>query len=144
MYANSLACSLAIHLLRGYATRPSQAALAVRVANAPAPPQLTPKRLRLALDYIHSHLHTDIALADIADVVGVSQYHFARLFKNAVGQAPHQYLISQRIEEAKRLLQTSDLSIGEIAYTLGFDSHSRFTTHFRRRLGISPSEFRKR
>ena len=144
LYADSLACSLAIHLLRGYAVSAAPSASAGRIANAPAPPQLTPKRLRLALDYIHSHLHTDIALADIAGVVGVSQYHFARLFKNAVGQAPHQYLISQRIEKAKRLLQTSDLSIGEIAHALGFDSHSRFTTQFRRHVGASPSEFRKR
>ena len=141
LYADSLACSLAIHLLRGYAVSAAPSAAA---APAPAPPQLTPKRLRLALDYIHSHLHTDIALADIAGVVGVSQYHFARLFKNAVGQAPHQYLVSQRIEKAKRLLQTSDLSVGEIAHALGFDSHSRFTTQFRKRLGVSPSEFRKR
>ena len=142
LYADSLACALAVHLLRGDAG--SEAARKVQqTAERPASPSLTPQRLRLALDYMYANMHRDIALADIAGVVGLSQYHFARLFRNAVGHPPHHYLVTLRIEEAKRLLRASEVSISDIAFALGFQSHSRFTAQFRRHLGVTPSNYRK-
>ncbi len=143
LYADSLTTALTVHLLRTYATQAFSSA-----SGKPSPPfspspKLTPKRLRLVLDYIEANLHSDLSLDDLAGCAGISKYHFARLFKNATRQTPHQYLIHQRIERAKRLLKRSDQSIGEIAFALGFESHSRFAVQFRRQVGITPSAYRK-
>ncbi len=72
-----------------------------------------------------------------------SQY-FALVFKKAVGQSPHQYLLEKRIERAKALLKTTESSLVEIASQVGIATQSHFTTVFHRVTGMTPREFREK
>ena len=72
----------------------------------------------------------------------MSQYRFARAFKQSTGIPPHQYLLSQRIERAKKLLALTQLQIADISYHLGFASQSHFTATFRRFTKVTPKAYR--
>ncbi len=64
------------------------------------------------------------------------------MFKLATGQTPHQYLINYRIDQAKQLLQTTEIPIVDIAYQIGFNSHAHFSTQFRRIVSVTPQAYR--
>lgn len=106
-------------------------------------PRAEDRRMRTAKDFIMSSLDEPIGLRDIASSIGMSQYHFARLFKAIEGVTPYQYVREQRIRKAKRLLQTSELSIAQIAYECGFSSQQHFTTAFKGRFNIPPGQWRR-
>lgn len=135
LYADSLANLLAVQLLRehsSYRLPPEK-----QYVNG-----LTNKKLRLVLDLIENDLSEDLSLKVLASAAGLSEYHFLRMFKQSTGYTPHQYVINQRIDRAKELLQKTDISITEIAYLLGFSTPAHFTHHFRRKTGITPSQMR--
>lgn len=96
LYIDSLANVLAIHLLRHHGT--------TRPRLLTYPGGLSQRQLLQVLDYIDTHLHQTIKLADLAQLVDISQFHFGRLFKQSLGLSPHQYLLQQRLERAKQLL----------------------------------------
>jgi AraC family transcriptional regulator len=135
LYAKSLATQLALHLLRTYSGR--------QLRPCPQTGGLAPHQLRRVLEYIHAHLDQPLVLADLAALVQLSPPHFLRMFKHATGLAPHQYVLTQRIERATGLLRTSMLAIGEIAFHLGFQTQSHFTMHFRRLTGLTPTAYRQ-
>jgi AraC family transcriptional regulator len=99
-------------------------------------------KLRRALDYISDRLGGELRVAEIAEAVNFSPYHFTRLFKQATGLAPHQYIMQKRIEMAKKLLVETELSIARVALDTGFQSQSRFTTLFRQFTGTTPRAYR--
>jgi AraC family transcriptional regulator len=100
-------------------------------------------KLRAAVEYIEEHLDAEISLDDLAAVVHLSPYHFARLFKASTGLPPHQYVITRRIERAKRLLRGGDdLSLAQVAARVGFWDQGHFTRHFKRLVGVTPRRFR--
>lgn len=134
LYAESLIHTLAMHLVRYHST--------LWLPSMSASGGLPFQKLRRVLDYINDHLDRDISLADLATSIDLSSYHFTRLFKQSIGMAPHQYLIEQRIDAAKRLLATTQSSIADIAYQVGFSSQSHLTTLFRRRVGMTPAAYR--
>ena len=105
---------------------------------------LAPFRLRRALDFIESHLAEPIALGDMAAVTGVSPFHFSRAFRQAIGAPPYAYVLKQRIERARGLLTSSDLSLTAIAGQCGFGSQSQFSRTFKRILGTTPGQYRGR
>ena len=74
--------------------------------------------------YIHDHPADDLSLKRLASLANLSPYHFARLFKKETGKTPHEYVISSRINSAKFYLKTSNLSVEEIALSLGFPTAS--------------------
>jgi transcriptional regulator GlxA family with amidase domain len=80
----------------------------------------------------------------LAAVAGLSMHHFAREFKQSAGVTPHHYLIQKRIERAQQILAQTDLSLAEIAYTVGFSNQGHLARHFRALLGTTPREFRGR
>lgn len=135
LYADSLANLLAVQLLREYSSEkmPTER----RYVNG-----LTSRKLAHVLDLIESDLSEDLPLKVLAGAAGLSEYHFLRMFKQSTGYTPHQYVINQRIERAKELLQKTDMSITEIAYLLGFSTPAHFTHHFRRKTGVTPSAIR--
>lgn len=135
LYVESLANVLAVHLLRQYST--AQPRIALYEGG------LGDRKILQISEYIHAHLDQSIKLADLADVAGMSQFHFSRLFKRSMGISPHQYLLQQRLEQAKQLLKGSKLAIAEIALQCGFNSQSHLSKHFREAIGMTPSDYRK-
>jgi AraC family transcriptional regulator len=100
-------------------------------------------RLHNVIEYIMENLGGNPTLEQMAAVAHLSPYHFARQFKAATGLAPHQYLISRRIERAQHLLRTDDdLGLAEVALRVGFSDQSKFSFHFKRLVGLTPRQFR--
>lgn len=135
IYAEAIAQTLAIHLLRNYSVRK----LASKISTADGLPK---HKLHQVIDYIHACLHCDLNLSDMAAVIGMSSYHFSRLFKQSIGLSPYQYVIQCRLEKAKELLQHSTLTIAQIAYTTGFSNQSHFTQQFKRQYQTTPQKLR--
>ena len=135
LHVDTLACELAVKLLRDYTA----------VASSPpwAKARLSPHKLRRALAFIDGNLRGELTLAAIADAVALSPGHFAHAFRNATGVTPHRYIVERRVECAKALLRTSDLALTEIAAMVGCTSHSHFSVLFHRVAGMTPREFRR-
>jgi len=134
-YLDALALVIGQHLLGNYCQLPA--------APAAAPAQaLPPHKMRRAIEYIERHYQDDIGFRAIADQLGMSPYHFARLFKQATGESPHQFIMRRRIEMAKKMLAESDRSVAEVAFEVGYKSQSYFTTRFTRYTGMPPAAYR--
>src|SRR5215470_1297023 len=73
----------------------------------------------------------------------LSQFHFARAFKAAIGQSPHRYVSRKRLERAKALLTADDRSLVDIALTLNFSCQANFTRAFRQATGQTPGQYRR-
>ena len=103
---------------------------------------IAPHTLHRVMEYIDSNLTATLRMEELAEIAGLSEYRFAHNFKTATGISPHQYVINQRIERAKRILRETDLSVVETAYSVGCQSLSRFNSSFRRQSGATPSVYR--
>jgi AraC family transcriptional regulator len=136
LYVESLTQVLVIHLLRNYSSL--QPKIIADRYNLP------PRRLENAIDYIHAHLNGDLSMAQIAASVSTSPTYFASLFKQATGMSLHQYVIKQRVNRAKLLLETTDLPISNIASQVGFASSSHLTYHCKRLTGMTPRQIANR
>lgn len=93
--------------------------------------------------YIDLHYKENITLDLLAEKVSINKYYMAHAFKREYGVSPINYLIARRIQEGKRLLIETDLSLSQIASVLGFSSSSYFSQSFRSAEGSSPTEYRK-
>ncbi|MFC0111507.1 helix-turn-helix domain-containing protein [Kibdelosporangium aridum] len=131
LYAESAAAFLAVHLLTRHGGRAE-----LRGPNDDQRP------VRKAVAVMRERLAEPVTLADIAAEVGLSVYHFIRVFKAATGQTPHRYLTGLRVDEARRLLHDNDLSLERIAARCGFGSAGSFSTTFLRHTGVRPSTYR--
>jgi AraC family transcriptional regulator len=98
---------------------------------------------RTVVAYIEDHLDEPISLATLAQLAGLSPYHFSRAFKQSFGVPPHRFHTGQRIERAKTLLAKPAHSVTEIGLTVGFSEASSFTAAFRRETGLTPSSYRR-
>lgn len=130
LYVESLARTLSAHLLRRYTVwKPTMRdGIDHHAASA----------VRHVIAYIHDNLDQQLTLAELSFVASMSPYHFTRTFKNAIGVAPHQYILNTRIERAKSLLLQGHLSISEVASKVGFFDQSHFTRYFKRLVGVTP------
>lgn len=135
LYVESIVNVLTGHLIRYYTTSGDLAWKGGR--------GLSSQALRQALEYIQSNLEEDLSVATIADAVAMSSYRFAFLFRESMGVTPHQYVMEQRIERAKRLLIETDFPLAEIGYRLGFGSQSHFTSVFRKFTNLTPKQYRQ-
>jgi AraC-like DNA-binding protein len=86
----------------------------------------------------------DLDIPALARSTHVSQAHFSRSFKATFGETPHQYLLSRRMERAKALLRSGELSVTEVCLAVGFTSLGSFSSQFRRFVGDNPSDYRAR
>jgi len=107
-----------------------------------AAPSLPSCRIRRVTEYIEQNLDKELRLAELAAVVYMSPYHFARLFKCSTGVPPHRFVVRQRIARASAFLATPEVSIAQISRLVGFRSPSHFTTVFRRVRGVTPRRYR--
>lgn len=123
---------------QGAAARAAQAMPAAR----PATRAELYRRLHLARDYAEAMFAEPVALADLADVAGMSANHLLRSFRQAFGQTPHQYISALRLARARELLAGTDLPVTEICLAVGFTSLGSFSWLFRRSVGLAPAEYR--
>jgi len=135
LYAESLANVLAVHLLRHYSNE-GQQPISQNSGGLPA------HKVRLVTNYIADNFDADITLTQLAQVAGMSSFHFAREFKKATGTTPHQYLIKFRVDRAKSLLADHQLPLVEVGLRAGFSHQSHFTRLFRRLTGTTPQLYR--
>ena len=102
------------------------------------------ERLHRMITFIKEHYSEDISLSDIASSGNVSERECLRAFSRTLGTSPVQYLISSRLAESRKLLQMTDLSIGEVAYRTGFSTPAHFSRSFREDSGYSPTQWRRK
>lgn len=98
--------------------------------------------IRRARDLIDRDYALPLDLDTMAREAGYSRFHFARAFAAAYGETPRSYLSRRRIERAKTLLRTANLSVTEICLLVGFESLGSFSSRFRDLVGQSPTEYR--
>ena len=101
------------------------------------------RRIVQAKLFIDSNYAERIDAGEIADEACYSKFHFIRTFKSIYGRTPHQYLTHVRIQRAKELLEQG-ASVTEACFAVGFDSHASFSSLFKRRAGVTPSEYQRR
>lgn len=104
---------------------------------------ISPFRLNRVLDYIEAHLADKISIKDLADVAGMSMFHFSRVFKKSVNQSPYQYVRSRRLLRAQRLMESERHSLIDISLSCGFANQAHFTSAFVRETGMPPGRFRR-
>jgi AraC family transcriptional regulator len=134
LYAEVLANALAVHLLRRYA--------ACRSTAHEMSGGLSPAKLQRTITYIQAHLEQELSLTTLAALVHLSPDHFARLFRRATGQTPHQYVLGCRIARAKQLLAETDMPISAICLQVGCTDQSYFTALFRKHVTMTPKAYR--
>jgi len=121
--------------------------LIIRTAQWDTPGQIrrhSCARMRAVADYIEAHFDQPILISDMAAVANLSPYHFARLFKQAFGESPRQYILTRRVRRAKHMIRSEDrLGFSAIAADCGFASQSHMTTTFRQVIGCTPGEYRR-
>ena len=101
--------------------------------------------LRRVKNYMEEHLQNKLSLDELAHETDYSRAHFLRMFRAATGKTPHQYLTERRIERAKSmLLEAKKISLIDVAAQCGFSSQSHLTRVFRERVGVTPSEFKRK
>ena len=99
-------------------------------------------RINRVIEMIRECYNRSFSLEDLATESNLSPYHFIRAFKNQTGQTPYDYLINIRIDKAKELMNLN-LSITDICLMCGFNNHSHFATVFKKKVGITPSQYRQ-
>lgn len=107
-------------------------------------PRRTLYKLCKVRDLMRACLADELTLADLSVEADLSTWHFLRAFRDVFGETPHEFLTRIRIERAKDLLTVSSRSVTDVCLDVGFSSLGSFSTLFRRHVGMSPAEFRRR
>lgn len=125
----SIAETMTIAMIRSAATQPGRV-----FAGDP--------RIRSAIERVHASYADPIQVDDLAAAAGMSRFHFSRLFRDATGHSPYQYLLHTRIERAaERLRGGSGASVTEVAFSVGFGDLGRFARSFRAVMGATPAAY---
>jgi len=136
LWRDTAADMLCLHLLRNHLAEQGK-------TQAIRPGCLAPWQLTRVTDYIDAHLCEDVSLADLAQLVGLSSFHFCRAFKASTGLPPHRWRQRLRIERARHLLQHTELPVAEVGHAVGYEDASLFAVSFRRATGFTPSQYRR-
>ena len=134
LLVGSLSCQLAVHILRRHAR--------VLFREPDGSDGLTFRQERAVRDYVDAHLSENITLDDLAGSVALSRFHFARMFRQAMGTSPHEFVLQQRLARARGLLSHTDAPLLGIAASCGFADQSHMNRVFRKRVGQTPGQFR--
>ena len=135
LFLDSIEQAMAVALVSGQAVshRP------VRVSRG----GLGPARLRRITDLVHARLEDELGLYELAQSVGLSTAHFARMFRKSTGETPHQFVLRRRLERAKAMLRAPDARILDVAVACGFKTQQHFAQVFRDVCGVSPTRYRQ-
>ncbi|MDR7320615.1 MULTISPECIES: AraC family transcriptional regulator [Catenuloplanes] len=131
LYADSVARTLAVHLAWGPRSPAGQRM-----------PRLSEQQVDQLTDYMRARLADNVTVDDLAGVVGVSRFHFIRVFSATTGQTPYQYLRRIRMAAAADLLRGTAQPIAQVALACGYRSPGQFAAAFRREYGVSPTDYR--
>ncbi|WP_417811136.1 helix-turn-helix domain-containing protein [Thalassospira alkalitolerans] len=122
------------HMLQSYSSKRD---LEFRVRGG-----LSPRIKHRIFDFIEANLDQALSLEQISAEAGLSPWHFARMFRQSVGEAPHKYVLRRRIEAAKSMLRHPEQTVADIAAATGFSSQAHLTTRFSGFTGLTPAKFR--
>jgi len=112
------------------------------LSERPKVAELAKWRLRRTLEYVEANLGESVTLANMASVTGLSRMHFAAQFRAATGLRPHEYLLRRRIEHAQEKLAKTDMSLVDVAQSVGFNTQAHFSSVFKRVVGQPPHAWR--
>lgn len=135
LYLQGLAQCIAVYLARNY--------LDSSADDRPRRNALPAYKFRRVLAAMEADLARDFNLRQLAEVAGMSECHFSRMFKKAAGYSPLQFFIRLRMARARQLLLETDQSIIDIGLEVGYSSHSHFSQVFKREVGVTPTQYRQ-
>ncbi len=135
LYGELLGTALAARLVQNYAV--SKPSLEFKANGLPQ------SQLERVIDYMKANLTQDLSILDLATLTSMSESHFSRSFKRSVGIAPYQYLMQQRVERAKQLLEKQSIAISTIALDCGFANQTHLKKVFRQMTGMTPKAYQK-
>lgn len=104
--------------------------------------QLPERTLKAIVDYIENEISFAISVSEMAEIAAQSRFYFSRTFRASTGRSPHSYVLDSKLRRAELLLSETDISLSQIANDSGFNSQSHFTTTFKKRIGITPGQYR--
>jgi AraC family transcriptional regulator len=117
---------------------------ALSIAATRPPAGLAPWQVKRVTAYMLEHATESLTLDELAGVIHLSRFHFCTAFRLATGKTPHEWLVIQRIGMARKLLEDGALNITEVALAVGYGTPSAFTAAFRKVVGCTPTDFRRR
>ena len=135
LFLDSVEQAMAVALVNGHAVRHRP----VQIYRG----GLGPARLRRIKELVHAKMEDDLSLDEMAQSVGLSTAHFARMFRKSTGETPHQFVLRQRLERAKAMLRAPDARVLDVAVACGFKTQQHFAQVFRDVWGVSPTEYRQ-
>jgi AraC family transcriptional regulator len=135
LFLDSVEQAIAVTLVNGHAVRHRP----VQVYRG----GLGSARLRRIKELVHAKMEEDLSLDEMAQSVGLSTAHFARMFRKSMGETPHQFVLRQKLERAKRMLRAPDARVLDVALACGFKTQQHFAKVFRDVCGASPTEYRQ-
>jgi AraC family transcriptional regulator len=135
LFLDSVEQAIAVTLVNGHAVRHRPVQLYLG--------GLGSARLRKIKELVQAKLEDDLSLDEMAQSVGLSTAHFARMFRKSTGQTPHQFVLRQRLERAKAMLRAPDARVLDVAVACGFKTQQHFAQAFRGVWGVSPTEYRQ-
>src|SRR5580765_5519902 len=135
LFLDSVEQAMAVALVNGHAVRHRP----VQIYRG----GLGSARLRRIKELVHAKLEFDLSLDEMAQAVGLSTAHFARMFRKSTGETPHQFVLRQRLERAKAMLRAPDARVLDVAVACGFKTQQHFAQVFRDVCGVSPTRYRQ-
>src|SRR5580692_11143218 len=135
LFLDSIEQAMAVTLVNGHAVRHRP----VQIYRG----GLGSARLRRIKELVHAKIEDDLGLDDLAQSVGLSTAHFARMFRKSTGQTPHQFVLRQKVERAKAMLRAPGARILDVAVACGFKTQQHFAQVFHDACGISPTGYRQ-
>lgn len=135
LFLDSVEQAMAVALVNGHAVRHRP----VQIYRG----GLGSARLRRIKELVHAKMEDDLSLDEMAQSVGLSTAHFARMFRKSTGETPHQFVLRQRLERAQAMLRAPDARVLDVAVACGFKTQQHFAQVFRDVWGVSPTEYRQ-
>jgi AraC family transcriptional regulator len=135
LFLDSVEQAMAVALVNGHAVRHRP----VQIYRG----GLGSARLRRIKELVHAKMEDDLSLDEMAQSVGLSTAHFARMFRKSTGETPHRFVLRQRLERAKAMLRAPDARVLDVAVACGFKTQQHFAQAFRDVWGVSPTEYRQ-
>jgi transcriptional regulator GlxA family with amidase domain len=130
-------------IARNLVTPPHREGGQAQYLSVPVPVDADDQRLAAVISWAREHLHDRVSVDELAARAMMSRRTFARRFKAATGTTPHAWLLAQRLNRAEHLLETTELSVEEIAHRIGYGTATVFREQFALRRGVGPRDYRR-